>query len=379
MNAKIIMIYWTSLLIFLSIVYLPIQLVSITMTGHLLVLTFPLLFLTCWKSFKKSRHFTLVMLYFAAILISMTLVQKVSFATFPRYASPLLIIASLEDKERKYFKPIFYLLLIFFVVNCIIALIERASLTHIISYDLDNSMFGDQVLLGELNDNSFRSFAMLGHPLWNANIMSFMSFMFYNCFIIKRRYRIYLLILGYLSLFCFNARAAIIVSTILLAPTIKNYISKSQHKTITVLMIFVCFIYFVMHFSQIGGRLLEDGIDDGSTMVRVYSIKEFFSIPFSQLLVGGYKYQYGENGYLEILMTYGLIVGGFKIVSELFLGLKFISNKSKVTKWIIFLSVILIGCTNNNFNSFRVFPFYLLCLAFIENYGTSVKLKQQNK
>ena len=130
-----------------------------------------------------------------------------------------------------------------------------------------------------------------------------------------------------------------------------------------------------MHFSQIGGRLLEDGIDDGSTMVRVYSIKEFFSIPFSQLLVGGYKYQYGENGYLEILMTYGLIVGGFKIVSELFLGFNFISNKSKVTKWIIFLSVILIGCTNNNFNGFRVFPFYLLCLAFIENYGTSVKLK----
>ena len=68
-------------------------------------------------------------------------------------------------------------------------------------------------------------------------------------------------------------------------------------------------------------------------------------------------------------MTYGLIIGGLKIVAELFFGYKFISNNNKKIRWIIFLSVILIGSTNNNLYGGRVFPFYLLCLAYIENYS----------
>lgn len=133
-------------------------------------------------------------------------------------------------------------------------------------------------------------------------------------------------------------------------------------------LIAVCLL--VVNFEKFGGRLMTGSLDDDSSMVRIYSIKEFLSLSFEQFLFGGHLPKYGENGYIMVIEVYGAVVGFVKILFEVFFSYKSVGiNSSKKTKWIVMLSLIAVGSTNNNLFFAKVFPFYVLCIIFISHYS----------
>lgn len=187
--------------------------------------------------------------------------------------------------------------------------------------------------------------------------------------------RIGLLMLGMASLFCFNTRGAILISALLLVPTIWDFIMNNKSdRFIVVLAVFVVICLLVLNFNKFGGRLLTGSLDDDSSMVRLYSIKEFLSLSFEEFLFGGHLPQFGENGYIMVIEVYGAIIGLVKIIFEIFFSYKSVGvDSSKRNKLIVMLSLIAVGSTNNNLFFAKVFPFYVLCVIFITHYSKYIR------
>lgn len=364
---KIVIVYLNVILLLASFTYTPFFNFDVTTIGKYLVYGCVLLGIVAFRDIR-SEYKKRVAVYIIVLFLCMSISSNNSMSFYARFITPVLIFTTLKKKEYKYYSPLFYFFIFIFILNALVAFYERITLTHWVEFDEDNEMMQGQILYGDLLDTSFRSFALLGHPLWNANIMSYMSFMIFASEIIDKKYRIVLLFLGLASLFCFNARMAIVISLLLLIPVIKKIVLSSNYKIISFILFLVSFFILFINFSSVGGRLNE-GFDDGSAMVRVLAIQEFFSYSFVELVVGNINYQYGEVGILEIIMTYGLILGLAKLFLEMFFCYNFllpIENKSRI---IILLSLILIGSSNNNLYGFKVIPFYILCATFIVGYS----------
>ena len=75
-----------------------------------------------------------------------------------------------------------------------------------------------------------------------------------------------------------------------------------------------------------------------------------------------------------VIEVYGAIIGLIKIIFEIFFSYKSVGvDSSKKCKWIIMLSIIAVGSTNNNLFFAKVFPFYVLCIIFISHYSKYLK------
>lgn len=340
-----------------------------TITGQMFSLFSIILLFTQIQLLVKYKYGLLIIIYLVLLLTSLVFVQEKSYSTIFSWVTPLIIAAVLQEKDRKKIKPLMYLYLFVFIANACAAFYERFTLSLLMEPDVDDRILMQQMEIGESSSTSFRSFALFGHPLNNGNIMAFMSFIIFYTKTIPLKLRLFLTAMGLSSLFCFNSRGAILVSAGLLTPSVYHYVRyNTKHKFAVIIVIIIGVLALITNFGKFGGRLASDGIMDDSAMVRVLSIQEFLSIPFNTLLVGGYEMNYGENGYLMILAQYGLLVGGFKIVVELFLAFNIIGQQySKITKFIVMASLIVIGSTNNNLAFPLVFPMYVMCVNFILN------------
>lgn len=366
---RIIFIYIVSVLFLLTKMRQPYIHVDPTITGQMFSLFSILLLITQIRFIQKFRYSLLLFLYIILLFISLVFIQDNSYSILMSWVAPLIIAASLQDKDRKALKPLTYLFLLVFFANAFAAFYERFTLSLLMEPDVDDRILLQQMEIGESSDSSFRSFAFFGHPLNNGNIMAFMSFIILYSKTIPAKMRLILSAMGFSSLFCFNSRGAILVSVVLLTPIIYQYLKyEAKHKIAIVICIISFTLFLASNFSVFGGRLASSDIMDESAMVRVLSIQEFLNIPFNTLLVGGYEMTYGENGFLMILAQYGLIIGGFKIFVELFFSYKIIGQQyKKKTKFIIMASLIIIGSTNNNLAFPLVFPMYVMCVMIILN------------
>lgn len=338
-------------------------------TGQMFSLFSIILLFTQILLLVKYKYGLLIIIYLVLLFISLVFIQEKSYSTMFSWVTPLIIAAVLQKKDRKKITPLMYLYLFVFIANACAAFYERFTLSLLMEPDVDDRILMQQMGYGESSNTSFRSFALFGHPLNNGNIMAFMSFIIFYTKTIPLKLRLLLTAIGLSSLFCFNSRGAILVSAGLLTPSVYHYVRyNTKHKFAVIIVIIIGVLALITNFAKFGGRLASDGIMDDSAMVRVLSIQEFLSIPFNTLLVGGYEMTYGENGYLMILAQYGLLVGGFKIVVELFLAYNIIGRQySKMTKFIVMASLIVIGSTNNNLAFPLVFPMYVMCVNFILN------------
>lgn len=374
---KIIVVYFAFFLQFIDYLYIGTNIINLSLFGALsTIVMFYLLFDYISTPCNKYIKF-MVLTYFLLLGLNMVFIQKLPFGSLARWGIPIILLVSVDNYTIQKCKPIFYFLLLFFVINTCIAYYERITCTYLFEVDIYDEMMQGQVNIGENAQSSFRSFALLGHPLWNANIIAFMSVIIYFSDFLTSKVRIPLAFLGYGSLYCFNARMAIIVSSMLAVYLFLKGYGKSRKKYFYIFWgIIVTFVVF-MNFDKFGGRLLDEeiGIDDNSSMVRILTIEEFLSVPFNDLLVGGYNYSYGENGLLQILMTFGLIIGGYKLYTEFILCYNGICFKERYKKWSIFISFLGIAISNNNLVMPRFIFFYAISILFILRYSQI----QQNK
>lgn len=378
MNFKILMIYLVFFQMLNATLYWEFYIPPIINVGFLFVAS--IYFLVVYHHiFLRNRLFLYSTIYIILLFLTLAINNDINFHTIARCITSTIVVMTIEKRDYKYLKPIFYILLIFFISNATIALYERITMSYFLPIKPNDDIMEDQAggMIYTYGDEGFRAFALLGHPLTNANIMAYMSFCFYFCNILNIKFRVGLLLLGYASLFAFNARGAILIMTLLLVPITFIYLKTAKNKFITLAVLGLILYYGITYFNVFAGRLVSGEIKDDSSMVRILAIREFLSLDWRTLLMGGYKPMYGENGYLMTIEVYGLIVGGYKIFFELFFCYKIIPPIKTLYKVILILSVIGIGSTNNNLFYAKVFPFYVLSVLFIlisQGYETNKRI-----
>ena len=365
---KICLIYYIfiNLLLSISLLYQfsPFSLSSLSQgLFYAFILYVSLFFLDLYKRFNGK----LVILYMVIVFLTMLIEGKYS-SWIARWSIPLIIAVTIRKNEYKYYRPLFYICLFFFVANTSVSLYERISNNRFLEIDVENEVLQQQMRYGygTRSSGEFRSLALIGHPLTNANIMSYMAFIiFYS--LRKLNIRIGILILGLASLFCFNARASIIIYCVLMVPSLWNIIRNNARYSFFIIIIIVLSLsWTIINFQLIGGRIVTSGVMDESGMQRILTIRQFLTITPEELLFGGHQMDVGENGYLSVIAHYGVIVGGAKIILELLLAYKLLpKNLGRSEKTVIFLSLFVIGSTNNSLYFPVSFPFYIICVTFI--------------
>lgn len=264
-----------------------------------------------------------------------------------------LFFTCFNSKEKKLFR---FAVILFFICNSLMAIWEHYHETYFIPYvvsDLD------------LEDTwTFRSRAMLGHPLANALIMSTMT-LYILASDLKIKTKMVLFALGMWALLCFNTRSGVLAtaacSVPLLYTTIKEQKKHTRKYYVILLAILSIFAIRYVVSSDLGGRVVNlsksDGLfNDNSSLARL-EILDFvdyisktdllFGNPnsYDQLLIS--MHQMGiENGVVTIILWYGLIFGGLLIFALCYFYWTRMACLGKINRICIFACYWAIGLTN---------------------------------
>lgn len=246
-----------------------------------------------------------------------------------------------------------------FIFECGIAVMERILYTNIFQLSI-----GDNIIsTADFDTTDFRSIGLYGHPLQNSVVI----LVFINFILVYEKnilLKFGLSALGILSIFCFNTRAAMVISgcsfLLYFSYWLKNSNIPNYRKNISIiLMLIVCSI-FVYLFSQgvIGGRLSSMGLyDDDSAAARVdvfyifkiYSLDNFIiGIPFNKLqLVKYYAGLYAvENFWLNWLLSYGIIFVVGLIVFYMLFFKRIFRFETKFKTLFLIIPFIILASTN---------------------------------
>lgn len=255
-------------------------------------------------------------------------------------------------------------LIVSFIINTIIAVYERLTMKNIFPISLLHS---NTVIDYTHTLDSFRSNSLLGHPLSNALITSIvMIFVLTSTMNYLKKYFLYYI--GMLSIFCYNARAAIMISGVtlvlyLLRPIIQNKHTHLRNKFVSIFVIFLSiFIAAYLFYSGYGNRfeVLGDFSTDGSTLARVNIWKVFSYMDYSEILFGISNNEiysltertvgmaHVENWFIMIGMCIGFILTIFFIVLFIPLFKKALTSFDKYTSFLIIIVVIGLASTNNS-------------------------------
>lgn len=229
----------------------------------------------------------------------------------------------------------------------------------------------------------YRSWALHGHPLQNALIVStMMSFILFSG--LKEQIKVPLWIMGYIAILCFNTRSSIVGNALIfgcyLLYTIfkdRTVRIKTKRHLIVITIISLTGLVWLMNSYGLGGRLLNMGLfDDSSAQVRVdtWSLFNYFSIEDFIWGISHLQYQRllyvcdlfaTENFWIDWLLRLGVvflvpfIVLYFIFVRSLYKGYSFVS------KCFTAATFLLIASTNNSLSSTFVPTFVFVMSIFI--------------
>ena len=320
-----------------------------------------LLYIAIMLLFKKIRYnkinVYILILAVIIILFKFCIGQDYINTVIRFLVIPVLLSICFENLARKELIVLLWSVIIFYVANCGLSIVE---------WTLNRNFFGDpegnRYWLGM---GFFRSTSLLGHPLTNAQVVSvIMTFIAVSDF--KKKYiQIILFFLGYVSLFCFNARGAILVVTIFTFPyfiwKLNKTVQKSTKKMIrlSIICMSCCMIYLVT-LTPLGGKLVNMELLDSSGQTRLdafqfykhyQSIDEFlWGIHYDNLdhIIDRVNGSTVENGVIMLLLFYGI----FFTIPMLLLLFRFQYHKlsvyPKYEKWLLLAIFFIIGTMNPN-------------------------------
>lgn len=353
-----------------------------------------LLFVLFIPYFKKDIN-KLGILYCGAITIGFFL-HKIEGLDANVYTELMVRLATVflllhySCGEKYSNKGIHSFILVLFLLECTMAVFERLTLTHLIDYNFDTQAMSADMYLSE----EFRSFALMGHPLVNANIISIMLAFIICSSSIKTLPKVLLVLLGLGAIWAFNSRAAMMMWLFLIFYRLFLY-GKSLKWWIVCVVVTIIVLPSLFLFVQKSGYLgrLDFDFSDGSTFTRIMAIDIFMSYPWSirDMLFGGVVLEqptYGgvgavdyvliENGYLLDLGYWGFLLGTVKIVCEFLLSYQALKMFRVRDKVIIMIATWGVASMNNNTASSFLLVFYMcsyLAFGMSQNYHSKNKAK----
>lgn len=253
--------------------------------------------------------------------------------------------------------------LLFYIIECALAIYERIFQINLFR----NSEELDQISTYIPEAWTFRSTSLMGHPLANAMVVTtILAFILLN----KRfniKLKLLLFALGYIALFCFNARGATIIATLFIIPYIIYLIRQTKNKYLKrgLYIVFILggliFVYYAINTS-FGGRLFnQEKLLDGSAQTRldVFQFRQFITL--DQLLWGSpdlylfltRKLEAGgvENGIIVLIIDYGLIPVLFLLPLLIYFHYTKLSIYTKYERIWIMAIFYIIGTMNPNLSS----------------------------
>lgn len=333
------------------------------------------------KKFKYALW--IVFVSFSAFVLNRLFGRETSKnVLFQAMALPAMYYVMYSLLENKYEIKIKIrnIIIVMFLANALIAIYERMTLTLYFPYDLISSDFDFEFQ----EESIFRSSALLGHPLTFAFEM-FIVMVFVLISNINYKHKILLYFIGFVSVFCANARAAIMFAAGIfflysIRPLFQKEVSTSKRFSSVALLILFVFIGIYLFDAGLGGRFEERGdfSEDGSTLARIevwsifsrYGLSNFlWGLPYSdveKMAISVLGMTHIENWFILSTMIVGLIVTG--IVTLLFVVVYRQATKAYdfFSSSLIFLGVIGLGSTNNSFATGipALSIFFACCYAF---------------
>ncbi|ALJ00981.1 VpsF family polysaccharide biosynthesis protein [Rufibacter tibetensis] len=304
-------------------------------------------------SFTERAFGIVVLLVF---IYSITLGKsKANFFILDTLFAPVLLIHYLQDKPDEFKEKLLYWLKVFFIINCSLAIVERGLSTIILRPSVE-AVF-----------ESFRSYALLGHPLNNSLVVGFLT-LFFVIISETTLKKFFFLGLGIMAIFAFGGRTALagvlMAFPFLLYFDLKNYGSEeAAGKFFNYLVLFLVMIalcVFVLVSTPFGERIFASSkFDDDSADVRtrVFDMFRHFTpsdlmwgIGEDKILAAMYleKVDIIENFWIIWVFKYGYVLTGCLGVALFFFLLSLFHHLDTPVKLILLFVIFLIASGNNS-------------------------------
>ena len=268
---------------------------------------------------------------------------------------PAIVSVCFDFLTAKEYSVIRKTMIIFFVCECGLSLLEKMTGNNYFFNNADMEYFKE---LGMHRASSF-----LGHPLANSMFVAvFMAFVAISDFK-KIYFQVFLVLFGYIALFCFGGRGATLVVTIFLVPYFYLKLNKIIRKRKWILNLGVICVVFGMLYlfseTELGARFQKTDQGEGSTKTRFEVLQFYKFYNNDEQFYWGHpdNYQYMmrklgaagvENGVITLILDYGIIL----TIPLLILLFKFHWHKLSVFpargKWLVILVFYLVGNMNPN-------------------------------
>lgn len=276
-------------------------------------------------------------------------------------------------------KKIKKIVLLFFYIECGIAIVERILMFHLFG---DGANGDDTVVMFETYE--FRSRALWGHPLSNSAIITFILpfILLDEEFSIKKKNLLWGL--GMLALLCFNSRMSIVCSAVIYVLINYKAMFHSRHKKKILFGMFVIAVgfFYALFFTSLGGRLLNLGLygSDSSSLARTEILDIFKSVdlrdfifmgvPYSHIAMLQYKagldYLIIENPWIIFIFRYGIIQTIAMVLFYIPIFKKWLKPYGIYNAWIVSLFFIAIVSSSNSLavGSTAIVQLFLFAYAF---------------
>lgn len=344
-----------------------------------------------WGIFYRKKY-GFALLFLCLIMFVFAFFQNrthsISFMADTLMASAMLAII-LPKYDRKLNGAILQMILAFFIVDSVFAIVERL---------LTRNFFPPLYLhvLTDYYEQAFRSTALLGHPLNNAlNLIVIMGFIYLS----RNRFRQLFLLLGMVALLCFGSRGAIYG---FLSITALHYVyARYIYRTVTFKVIrpnsrFYGYLYFLiggllltglLFYTNFGDRLLSVSLyDEGSAGARVRILDILHFINFQEILWGISPHRVEvymtrvdlgiiENFWLQWVLRFGLVFTvllSISIICLLYNRLYYLYMHERI--YLIFVFFVVASTNNSLATSTGAITTFLLCTAGFNPFRYLVKV-----
>jgi len=304
-------------------------------------------------------------------------------------ALPALYGLFFANIDRSMMDGVRRIMLLMFAVNCVFAIYERLFMHNVFSMQL----IYRYMEFSQTDPGTFRSSALLGHPLTNALITSIiMSFITVSA--LKRVYKSILLLLGFFALVCFNARGATVISGLftfiyLGQKFFSRYEPDKSRIQIAIFFIALTAMLFLLFSNGFGGRFFESAWkNDASILSRIKVWKLFEDISVESLLFGlenvkGYARSilgtfHVENWLLLSILQIGIVPTLLFIVLYVPIFRYFLVPFTRFQSIFLMGTFISVASTNNSLASGvpAISVFFVCALAFTPEYYRLTLLKR---
>lgn len=309
--------------------------------------------------------------------------------------TPILLIPynRITSKQGNiYFK----ILCIFFISESVFAILSTITGQIFVKLPFEAATF---------NTTEFRAYTFHGTSLSDALIVTtIMSFILYSP--LREKYKICMWIIGFISILCFNCRAAIVMNVgLFIIYILRNILKNGRIKfSLIFFIILISAISYYIFKAGVGRRLLEHGLyDENSAAVRTNTLLVLTELNLEDFIMGipknlriVYLYNYSgnangisENFWIDFLFEYGIIFIFFWFFLYYRICYPFLKYYSKTNAFILTTAFAILASTNNSLSTTFVplFVFIICCYLFVpkilysiidKKYLVALKYKSKN-